>query len=249
MSRPKLSLVIPCYNEERRIPKYLDPFIARVAATGMDYEFVLVDDGSRDATLALLAKRAADNSRIRALTHQPNRGRGFSVRQGMLEGATGEYIFETDSDASYDVPEMQKFLQLLETHPEYDMVIASRELNEAQAMVQQPWLRVLAGKIFHGLFFLVFGREFTDVMAGCKMYRHEAAQVIFRHQYDNEFLGAAETVYAAKKLGFRIKELPVAWTDVAEDSKVRPFRAARRTLIGIVQMKVRDWQGRYKRIQ
>lgn len=243
---PKLSIVIPCYNEEVRIVKFFDAYAERVAATGLDYEFVMVDDGSKDKTLAMLQERRQKNSRICVLTHQPNRGRGYSVRQGIL-AATGELIFETDIDNSYDVPELEKFLHFLETNANYDLVIASREQKEAEAVVQQPGLRVLAGKLFHGLFFLVFGGEFTDVMAGCKLYRREAAQVIFKHQYDNEFLGAAETVFSAVKLGFRVKELPVQWQDDAEGSKVRPFRAAWRTLIGIMQMKVREWKGKYKR--
>lgn len=241
---PTISIVIPCYNEEKRIVRFFDAYFERLVRTGLDFECVMVDDGSKDITHRMLMDRAANDSRIRPMTYAPNKGRGYAVRTGVL-AAQGEYIFETDIDASYDVPEMVKFFDFLRAHPEYDMLIASREQNEAHAVVNQPILRMIAGKVFHFLFFFFFGREFTDVMAGCKMYRRSAAQVIFHHQYNNEFLGAAETVYAAKKLGFRIKELPVQWTDDREGSKVRPFREARRTLVGLLRMKIWDWKGRY----
>ncbi len=245
--QPFVSIVIPCYNETKRLVTFFDPWIKRVDATGLDYECLLVDDGSRDSTYIALQERAAINPRLKPLTHLPNRGRGYSVRQGMM-AANGRYIFETDVDGSYDVPEMVRFINFLESHPEYDMVIASREQNDAKALINQPPLRIVAGKIFHALFFLFFGGEFTDVMAGCKIYRRDAAKVIFSHQYDNEFLGAAETVYAANKLGFKIKELPVTWTDDPEGSKVNAWRAARRTLIGMIQMKWRGLRGMYRRV-
>lgn len=243
---PKLSVVIPCYNEEKRIPVYFDSYAERVAQTGLDYEFVLVDDGSKDRTYDMLLDRTQKNSRIRVLTHHPNMGRGAGVREGVL-AAKGEFIFETDIDGSYDVPEMLKFLAYLEEHPEIDVVIATREHRDAKAVINQTALRIFAGKVFHAIFHIFFGDEFSDVMAGCKMYRQAPAQVIFRHQYDNEFLGAAETVYAAVKLGYKVKELPVTWTDDPAGSKVSPFRAARRTLAGLLKMKMRDFKGKYRR--
>ncbi len=243
--RPKLSIVIPVFNEELRIGIYFDPYASRIAKTGLDYEFLLVDDGSRDRTYEILNERAKKNKRIRVLTHAPNRGRGYSVREGVL-AAEGEYVLETDIDNSYDVPEVEKFVKFLDTHPEYDMVIATREHAEAKVVVQQPRLRVFAGKAFHFIFHMFFGDQFSDVMAGFKLYRYEAVQVIFRHQYDNEFLGAAETVYAASKLGFKIKELPVTWQD-DKNSKVRVLRATCRTLWGLFKIKIRSLQGHYRR--
>lgn len=243
---PKLSIVIPCYNEQKRLPRFFDPFIKKVEQTKIDFNCYLVDDGSIDQTLKELKERAQKDSRIIALTHQPNRGRGYSVRQGVL-AATGGYIFETDVDGSYDVDEMIKFVDYLDAHSDCDLVIATREHREANAVVQQPRLRVFAGKVFHALFRLVFGGKFTDVMAGCKLYRQAAAKDIFFHQYDNEFLGAAETVFAADKLGYKIIELPVTWQDDAEGSKVSAWRAARRTLVGLLKMKIREWQGKYKK--
>ncbi|MFA5942643.1 MAG: glycosyltransferase [Candidatus Paceibacterota bacterium] len=240
-----ISIVVPFYNEEKRMHEYFDPFFERIRQQLDDFELIAVNDGSTDQTVALLRERAAKEPRLIIAGYEKNQGRGAAVRAGVLQ-ARGELVWETDADGSYDVSQCKAFAEYLEAHPDCDVVIASRENKHSHAVVNQPPLRVLAGKVFHALFRLVTGGSFSDVMAGCKMYRRDAAKVIFAHQYDNRYLGAAETVYAAGKLGYTVHELPVTWTDVS-GAHIKFITDTIRTLKGLTGIGIRTLEGKYMR--
>lgn len=241
--KPILSIAVPCYNEEKRLLEKLRPYLEYLEKNIPDYEIVLVDDGSTDATLKLLNQLAAKNSKIKVVRSDLNRGRGFGMKTGVL-AASGEYVLETDADFPVTPTHLKIFMDFLEQNPNYGLVIGSREHPESTFPLKQPPLRVFAGKVFHHLFRIFFGSQFKDVMCGFKMFRQQTAKSIFRYVYDEKFLAAGEIIFAANKLGYRIKEMPVVWQDDRR-SKVRILRDTIRTLWGLFKMQVRNWQGKY----
>ena len=238
-----ISIVIPSYNEEKRIREHFDPFFERMCRALDDFECIVVDDGSTDRTRAMLLERAAKDVRLVVAGYPVNQGRSAAVRTGIFE-AKGDLIWETDADASYDVSQCIVFKKYLDEHPECDVVIATREHRHSRAVVNQPPLRILAGKVFRWLFRVGTGILFSDVMAGCKMYRRNAAADIFAHQYDNRYVGPAETVYAATKLGYTIHEMPITWTDIST-ANIKLIRYTIRTLKGLIGIFIRTLQGKY----
>ena len=238
-----ISIVIPFYNEEKRLSEHFDPFFERMRGALDEFECIAVDDGSTDRTREMLLERAAQNSQLVVAGYPVNQGRGAAVRAGMFE-AKGDLVWETDADASYDVSQCIVFKKYLDAHPKCDVVIATREHRHARAVVNQPPLRILAGKGFRWLFRVGTGIQFSDVIAGCKMYRRDAAADIFAHQYDNRYVGPAETVYVATRRGYTIHEIPVTWTDIST-SNIKYIRDTIRTLKGLMGIVIRTLQGKY----
>ena len=131
-------------------------------------------------------------------------------------------------------------------NPDYSVAIGSRAHPESSFVVKQPPIRIIFGEIFHFIFGILFGVKSRDVMCGFKMFKHEAAKDIFKYVYDDRYLAAGEVVLVAKRLGHKMKELPVRWED-DKRSKVKVFKDTTRSLCGLGQMLVRDWQGKYDR--
>lgn len=241
----KLSIVIPVYNEEQRLPKKFRPYFLRLKSLIADCEIIFVDDGSHDKTIEFLNTLKSENNTIHVVHYDDNRGRGFATRVGVLE-ATGDYILEMDADLPIRPEYIKTFLDFLEQNSAYDFIIGSREHPKSTFVVQQPWLRVFAGKVFHIIFKLFFGSQFNDVMCGFKMFRNAVAKNIFEHVYDARYLAEAEIVYVANKYGYHIKELPIEWED-DHRSSVRVFKDTIRTCIGLWGIAKRDYRGKYKK--
>lgn len=239
-----LSIVIAAYNEESRLPKTLDRYFNYLENLAINYEIVVVDDGSRDRTRAVVEDLAKTHPRLRFLSHFPNRGRGFSVREG-IKAAQGKIILETDADGSVDDEAIERFLEYFRNHPEINALFGSRELPDSKIAHRQPYLRVFLGKGFIYLAKLVFRLwKVTDFTLGFKMFRKEAAEDIFSHQFDDEFLAEAEIVFVAHRRCWKVAELPVIWTD-NRDSRVKPLRDSLRSLKGLIKILWRDWRGKY----
>ncbi|MES2953231.1 MAG: glycosyltransferase [Patescibacteria group bacterium] len=238
-----LSIVIPVFNEEKRLPLRLPHYIDYLEAHLPSYEIVVVDDGSTDGTWAVVEALEAANPKIRGIRSVVNRGRGFGMREGVL-AAKGDFILETDADLPVSPSHVPRFLEELRSNPRLDILIGSRGLRGSTFVLDQPWARVFAGKGFHALFGYLFDIHYRDVMCGFKMMRHRPGKEIFSRVYDERFLAAGEVVHAARVLGYGMKELPVEWED-NRDSKVRIVRDSLRTLKGLGQMLVRDFLGMY----
>lgn len=244
---PELSISIPCYNEEKRLPEKLKPYIKYLEKNIPHYEMILVDDGSTDNTLQVLNQLAAMHPEIKVVHSEKNRGRGFGMKTGVL-AASGRYILETDADLPVSPDQIVPFMDFLDQNPEYAFVIGSREHPDSGFVVKQPLSRVFAGKVFHILFMFFFKSRFKDVMCGFKMFRHDVAGDIFKYVYDEKYLAAGEIIFVANKFGHKIKELPVVWED-DKRSKVRIVRDTLRTLWGLLKLRVRDWQGKYEHLR
>ncbi len=209
-----LTVVIPAYNEEVRLARSLPIILEYLHKQAYDWEVLVVNDGSRDDTVGV-AERFG-NDRVRVITNQPNRGKGYSIRRGMLE-AGGKWRLFSDADLSTPIEELDKFWQY--TEEGYDVVIGSRALPESDLEVRQPKSREFAGRVFNTAVqtFLVPG--LCDTQCGFKLFSAEAANQVFPKQTLHGFAFDVEILMLTHKLGFKIKEAPVKWVN-DEGSKV-----------------------------
>lgn len=241
---PELSIVIPAYNEEKRLPTTLERSFALLATHyGKAYEVLVVDDGSQDATAPMVEDFICTYPQIRLIRFPRNRGYGAAVRAGVLS-AKGDYVLVMDADGSANEEAIIRFLDFLRSNPRVGFAVGSRTIEGSKIVTQQPMLRVAFGYAF--LFFakVLFGWPMEDRINGFKMFRREAADDIFPYQYEDSVLGAAEVVYVAEQRGWKYELLPILWTDY-RGSKVRPWREAWCCFWGMLKILWYGWKGMY----
>ena len=214
-----LSVVIPAYNEEKRLPQSLGTVLDFLKNQSYESEIIVSDDGSQDRTVAL-AKELLKEFPHQILVTPQNRGKGHAVRQGML-AAAGEYILFTDADLSTPIEEVSRFLSHLEK--DQDVVIGSRALPGSQVEIHQNFLRETMGKIFNQIALLWTFRGIHDSQCGFKCFRRAAARELFNAQKLDGFSFDVEIVYLAQKSGYRLLELPVVWRN-SPQSRVQVLR-------------------------
>ena len=207
--RRSISIIIPAYNEENRLPSTLRQVGDYLAATRWDFsELVVVDDGSRDGT-AEVARAAG----ARVLQNPGNRGKGYSVRHGMME-AKGDWSLFTDADLSAPIGELETLWQSAE-RTQARAAIGSRALDRSLVGVHQPFFREAMGRIFNFTMRLTTGLPFRDTQCGFKLFETRAAREIFGRQLLDGFGFDVEVLYIAQRLGYKSIEVPVKWNDVA----------------------------------
>jgi len=207
-----ISLVIPAHNEEKRILATLEKTVAYLSAR-YPFEIIVVNDHSSDATRRLVEDFSGKNPVVRMLDNPGPRGKGVSVRHGVLASA-GKYVLFSDADLSTPIEEFEKFLPELEKGAE--VVIASRQVPGARIKGPQPLLRRLMGKIFRVIRRSIAVPEIRDTQCGFKCFERNAALRIFSGQQLTGFVFDVEILIIAKKCGYKIKEMPVTWTDSPE---------------------------------
>ncbi|MCU0492372.1 MAG: glycosyltransferase family 2 protein [Chloroflexaceae bacterium] len=243
---PHLSIVIPAYNEERRLPPTLAQIGAYLARQPYRAEVLVADDGSSDST-AQLAENTPD-VRVLRLDH---RGKGFAVRAGAL-AARGDYVLLCDADMAVPMEEWDKLAPYLSQG--YDVVIGSREGLGARRQ-GEPWHRHVMGRVFNMIVQTVALRGIQDTQCGFKALSREAAQSLFRRVriYGEDappVQGAAvtaydvELLYLARRVGYRIAEVPVTW-NYGTETKVDPLRDSLRNLRDVLRVRLNALQGRY----
>ena len=214
-----LSIVIPAYNEERRLPETLDRVLNWLTERRFAFsEVIVVDDGSRDGTAGVVEEYGRTHLSIRLLSNSGNRGKGYAVRHGMLEAA-GDWILYTDADLSAPIDEFEKLCTAVAGNGAA-VAIGSRALDRTLVEVHQPAFRELAGRLFNLVMRVVTGLPFRDTQCGFKLYRADAARQIFAKQKQDGFSFDVEDLLIAQKLGLRAVEVPVRWANV-EGTKVR----------------------------
>ena len=238
---PRLSVVIPMYNEATRMRKSLPILLDYLAAQPYSYEVIAVDDGSADATAALAGELLAAVPEHRVIPTQPNRGKGHALRVGM-PASRGEYVLFMDADLSTPPAELDKFWPWLAEG--YDVVIGSRKMAGAVLVRHQPWLRERLGKVFTWLSDRLATRNISDVTCGFKVFSRRAAHDLFRRGRINDFSFDAEILFLAQRRGYRIKEVPVTWHD-ERGTTVRIGRDAVRALRGLMRIRANAASGRY----
>jgi dolichyl-phosphate beta-glucosyltransferase len=217
----KLSLIIPAYNESRRLPPYLDS--VRRYMTGVfadDYQVIVVDDGSADGLADLLERRYRDWTQLLLLRHRRNQGKGAALRTGFL-AATGELLLFTDADGATAVEQEAGLRAVLKSGA--DIAVGSRLLGGYPRLCCRVWKRLLPGRLFAGLVRLLLRLPVQDTQCGFKMFRRSAGLALIRLSRERGYLLDVELLALAHHLGYRIAEVAVPYTDVA-GSKVRLLR-------------------------
>ncbi len=216
---PELSIVIPAYNEQARLPRTLARIREYFSAyrvlpdlapdfTLAAIEIIIVDDGSQDGTARIGEEFARQNLSVRLVSNGQNRGKGYSVRHGMLE-ARGRLALFTDADLSSPIEEVEKLLAALAAGN--DVAIGSRALDRSLISIRQSRLREWAGIIFNGFVRVFTGLPFYDTQCGFKIFRREPARIVFEQQRIEGFGFDPEVLFLAKLHGLRIAEVPVRW--------------------------------------
>jgi glycosyltransferase involved in cell wall biosynthesis len=211
---PELSIVIPAFNEERRLPETLRRVRAYLEARRADAEVIVVDDGSRDATAALVEARRGEFPGLRLVSNGVNRGKGYSVRHGMLE-ARGRIVLFTDADLSAPIEEADKLLAATRDH---EVAFGSRGVDRSLIAVHQSPPRELAGIVFNFLVRVITGLKFVDTQCGFKAFLREPSRIIFEQQRIERFGFDPEILFLARRHGLRAVEIPVRW---AHDPQTR----------------------------
>jgi glycosyltransferase involved in cell wall biosynthesis len=208
MSHPHLSIVIPAYNESARIESTLERVMQCVESEHWDAEVLVVDDGSRDETPAIVTRWMQRYPRLHLIQNPGNRGKGYSVRNGLLQAA-GEIVMFTDADLSAPMEEAQLLLAALDAGA--DVAIGSRWLDRTRQTIHQPLYRQFFGRCFNWITRTVMGLPFKDTQCGFKAFKRPAAQVIFRLQRIERWGFDPEILFIARKLKYSIVEVPVTW--------------------------------------
>lgn len=218
----RLSVIIPAYNEEKRIGKTLDSVRAYLAKQDYESEIMVVSDGSTDATSAIVKGLAKTIPGIRFVEYQPNRGKGYAVRTGML-AAKGEYRLFMDADGSTGIEQVEKLLPFFSQG--FDIAIGSRRVSGSEIRTEQPWYRLALGRIFRGLVDAVIPLGVVDSQNGFKAFNTNAAQDIFSRQTTDGFAFDIEVLASALHLGYKVKEVPIVWNDDRQSKVTFPKMA------------------------
>ncbi len=235
-----LSIVIPAYNEQQRLPATLDRILAYAQASPVPVaEILVVDDGSRDETAALVEVRGG---LIRLVRNPGNRGKGYAVRNGALSAA-GDWILSTDADLSAPIEELEKLIAAARKENAV-VAIGSRALDRKLVKVHQSAMREASGRAFNLVMRLVTGLPFRDTQCGFKLFRKDAAKEIFSRQLEDGFSFDVEDLVIARTLGLRSVEVPVEWSNV-EGTKVS-LTQGMKSFADLVRIRGRAMGGIYK---
>jgi len=237
---PLLSVVIPAYNEEKRISTTLLKIKEYLNMQAFSWEIILVDDGGSDRTVEI-AKNTLERGRLTIIKNHINCGKGYSVKSGILR-SKGEIILFCDADLSTPIEELEKVFLFIDKG--FDIVIGSRALSESDIQVRQRWHREIMGKVFNLIVRSIIFSGFKDTQCGFKCYKRNAAFSIFSRQRIKRFAFDVENIYIARKMGFKVKEFPVRWIN-SPGSKVRLMRDSISMFVDLFRIKLYDLMGHY----
>lgn len=254
-----ISIVIPAYNEEKRLPKTLEKINQYFSDKNWAYEIIVVDDGSTDNTKSII--KSAPN--IKTFVNPSNKGKGYSVRRG-IGASEGDYILFTDADLSTPIEEIEKLLAYInKSRPfyndaqetteysvkgrdkEYDITIGSRSIKGAKIILHQPVLRELMGKFFNKIVRLVTVHGIIDTQCGFKLFTKESAKKIFSVQKLNGFSFDVEALFIGKKLGYKIKEVPIIWHN-SPQTRVKILKDPLLMLLDLIKIRINEFTGIYR---
>jgi glycosyltransferase involved in cell wall biosynthesis len=236
---PRLSLVIPAYNEQARLPFTLAEIEAYLCREETDCEVVVVDNGSRDATSAVVQQAAVKFPKLRLL-RTDRRGKGLAVRAGMLS-AKGDVVIFADADLSWSVDDLERFLSFVDA--KNPVVIGSREGLGARR-IGEPVYRHFMGRVFNRVVQALAVPGVEDTQCGFKAFRADAAKAIFTRQRLDGFGFDVEVLYLARRLGYPIRVVPLHW-EHKENSRVAPLRDTLAMLTDVLRVRLNGWRGHY----
>jgi dolichyl-phosphate beta-glucosyltransferase len=237
---PYLSVIIPCYNEEKRLPKTLDRVLSYLHQQSYSWEVIVVDNGSSDRTPQLVETAMKNEPQLKLAT-DPAHGKGWAVHQGLLKAA-GEWRLFTDADNSTDIAEIEKLLPF--TEEGFDVIVSSRKIKGAAIAHPQPLVRKVLGTLFRLLVSFIVPTGVIDTQNGFKLFSAKAVANIFPKQKIYYWAFDVEILALARKCGFKVKEVPIVWND-AELSKVS-LKGMLRMLSEVAKIRWNLWTGKYK---
>ncbi len=235
------SIIIPAYNESRRLRPTLDELLRFTEERGWDTEILVVNDGSRDDTAEIVRAYGKEHPHVLLVENPGNRGKGYSVRNGMLH-ARGDICLFTDADLSSPIGEAQKLFDAIAGGA--DIAIGSRWLRADLQTERQPLYRQLFGRIYNLVLRVFLGLNFADTQCGFKAFRREAVQRIFPLQRIERWGFDPEILFLARRLGFRVKEVPVIWAH-SEGTRLSPFRDGMRMFSEVLRIRWYSIAGAY----
>jgi len=237
-----LSIIIPAYNEERRLPLYLAKVLEYLELQKINYEIIIVDDGSHDSTAEFVTRFVQDNIRIKLIRLPRNSGKGYAVRTGMLQ-ATGKLRLFTDADGATPITELEQLLKAIDRGA--DVAIASRAMKDDSCTINAHLHRKVIGAIFNFIVTTLTIKGIHDTQCGFKLFTDEAAEAVFPRQHIDDFGFDVEILYLCQRNGYRVAEVPVNWTDIA-GSKVNLIRDSLRMFADIFKIRFFDLTGAYR---
>ena len=239
---PELSIIVPSFNEELRLPASLERIAAYIREKRPNTEVIVVDDGSKDRTAEVAESWRDRIPGLRVLSNGINRGKGFSVRHGSLQ-AHGDVILFTDADLSSPIEEAEKLFAALQSH---DVAIGSRAVDRSLIEVRESLFREFAGIIFNKIVRLILRLPFVDTQCGFKAFRRERCRIIFEQQTIERFGFDPELLYLARHHGLSTKEVPVRWAH-SPATKVSMMRDSVQMFLDVVVIRWNALRGRYRK--
>jgi len=238
--REEISIIIPAYNEEKRLEPTLKAITQYLEKNFKTYEVLVVNDGSKDNTAEITEK--FKDKKVRIIQNPKNMGKGFSVKNGMINAKYDPVLF-TDADLATPIEEVEKLLKALQEG--YDVAIASRNIQGSTISVHQPGYRKALGKAFPFIVKSMVLPDFKDTQCGFKLFKKEAARKIFPRQTLKRFAFDVEILYIAKQLNYKVKEVPITWVD-KDGSTVSPIKDSFRMFNEVMKIRYNKMKGEYK---
>lgn len=235
--RPKISVIFPVFNEEKRVLRNLIKTYSYLESLNIPYEIIVVDDGSKDGTVKIIKELIEERKSIVFFSLKKNIGKGGAIRYG-VKRSKGKYLFFSDIDLSVPISFIPKFTQALDQG--YDIAIASRRKKGSIVMKKQHPLRQTLGHVFTKLSTFIFDLEVTDVTCGFKAFSSKSAKTLFSQAKINRWAFDTEILYLAKKNGLRLRELPVHWSN-QKGTKVNLIRDIPFTLLDLITIRLSSY--------
>jgi glycosyltransferase involved in cell wall biosynthesis len=239
---PTYSIVIPAYNESVRIRPTLDELLRYLREQAWDAEILVVNDGSSDNTAEIVREYGKLHPQVLLVENPGNRGKGYSVRNGMMH-ARGDVCLFTDADLSSPITEAPKLFDAIAQGA--DIAIGSRWLRTELQTERQPLYRQAFGRIFNLALRIILGLRFTDTQCGFKAFRRDAAQRIFPLQRIERWGFDPEILYLARRAGLRVEEVPVLWAH-SEGTRLHPLRDGLRMFVELLRIRWYAMTGEYE---
>ena len=230
----QISIVIPAFNEERRLPPTLIDIIDFLDARGDSYEVIVVNDGSSDTTSAVVGKIQKLSHHIKLLEQPKNMGKGAAVKRGVL-AATGAHILMADADGATPIPELMRLERALSQGA--DLAVGSRALHSKETKIKTSLHRKLMGRVFNGIVNLLLVPDIADTQCGFKLFTNRAGKFLFNRLRSERFSFDVELLFIAERSGMKIAEVPINWHNIPE-SKISLFKDSAMMFLDLLKFKM-----------
>jgi dolichyl-phosphate beta-glucosyltransferase len=238
---PTYSIVIPAFNESERIALTLERILAHVRERNWSAEILVVNDGSSDSTAEIVRRYAEQHGNLALIENPGNRGKGYSVRNGMLH-ASGEVVLFSDADLSSPIEEADKLFEALAAGA--DVAIGSRWLRAELQTQRQPLHRQLLGRVFNLMLRAILGLHYRDTQCGFKAFTKRATRLIFPLQHIERWGFDPEILFLAHKFALKVEEVPVHWAH-REGTRINPVRDGLRMFVEMLKVRWFSISGKY----